>query len=173
MIGQYAGVRPPRFKQTKEKKMKYKYVITGRVFPMRRKNKLATLNNGQGAKYARKKNGENFCHENTRVKWKQYIIDALEEHNKSLPKKDQICTTGRMAWDHVSRFVRLRDKKCVKCGSTRNLEADHFHPNCYLWTSFFMRPSKIQTLCKVCHNRLPSMKKRACQWKNFVYYRAR
>lgn len=139
---------------------------------MRRKIKLAKLKDGQGAKYARKKKGEQFCHEDTRIKWKQSILDVLVEHNKSLPKKDQICTTGRMTWDHVSRFVRIRDGKCLKCGSTRNLDADHFHPNCYLWVSFFMRPSKIQTLCKTCHLGLPTMKKRASNWKDYVYKRA-
>ena len=70
-------------------------------------------------------------------------------------------------WKTLSRHVRDRDKKCVKCGSERNLEADHFHPNCYMWINWFFRPNKIQTLCSMCHTDLPSMKTRAENWKKY------
>ena len=73
-------------------------------------------------------------------------------------------------WPALSKEVKKRDGKCVKCGRTSHLEADHFHPLCYVYRSRFFRLSNIQTLCKLCHTALPSMKKRKEQgWKNFVW----
>ena len=78
--------------------------------------------------------------------------------------------TKAISWRTLSTHIKDRDKKCLKCGSTKHLEADHFHPLCYHWISWFMRPSKIQTLCKKCHALIPSMKNgRADNWKNYVY----
>ena len=75
-----------------------------------------------------------------------------------------------LSWKDLSEFVRKRDGKCVKCGSTKDLQGDHFHPQCYIWKKQFFNPHKIQTLCKVCHNRLPSMVKRKENgWKKYCY----
>ena len=75
----------------------------------------------------------------------------------------------KMYWKDLSKFVRERDKKCLKCGSINKLQADHFHPQCYIWKKQFFNPHKIQTLCKVCHNRLPSMKERSKIWREYCY----
>ena len=74
-----------------------------------------------------------------------------------------------LAWPDLSLFIRKRDKKCLKCGSEKDLQADHFHPSCYIWKKQFFNHNKIQTLCKVCHNRLPSMKKRRDNWESYCF----
>ena len=82
-----------------------------------------------------------------------------------------VCKETRVInWKTMSRYIRERDKKCVKCGSTRNLEADHFHPCCYFYVNWFFRASKIQTLCSMCHVALPKMNQgRAENWKKYVW----
>ena len=74
-----------------------------------------------------------------------------------------------LTWQDISRIVRDRDVECVKCGSVKDLQADHFHPQCYVWKKQFFNHHKIQTLCKICHNRLPSMKVRKKDWKTYCY----
>ena len=97
------------------------------------------------------------------------------------------------SWDSVSLSVRLRDKKCLrchkkmekcsldnrgickKCGHENlpvcpfNFDADHFHPKSYTWMSLFFRLSKIQTLCKSCHRKMPSRENRMENWKKFCF----
>lgn len=76
-----------------------------------------------------------------------------------------------LKWDDISNFVRKRDKKCLKCGSQKKLQADHFHPQCYIWKNQFFNHNKIQTLCKVCHNRMPSMVTRKKEgWKKYCFF---
>ena len=65
-------------------------------------------------------------------------------------KYDQIEWRG-MKWADMSEVVRKRDGNCLKCGSKENLQADHFHPLCYIFIDWFFRMSKIQTLCAKCH----------------------
>ena len=73
-------------------------------------------------------------------------------------------------WKTMSRYVRDRDGKCVKCGSVRQLEADHIRGNCYLWINWFFRAKWIQTLCAHCHVQLPTMKEREQQgWQKFCW----
>ena len=83
-------------------------------------------------------------------------------------KYDKVKWRG-IRWNTLSEFVRNRDKKCLKCGSTKKLQADHFHPQCYMWIKQFFNHNKIQTLCKICHNRLPSMKERSKNWEDYCY----
>ena len=77
--------------------------------------------------------------------------------------------TRAINWPTISRYIRDRDGKCLKCGATKNLQADHFHPFCYLWINWFFRVSKIQCLCYSCHVQMPSMIKRAKNWRKFCY----
>ena len=67
--------------------------------------------------------------------------------------------TRALNWKTMSAYVRDRDGQCLKCGSKKDLQADHFHPACYQWINWFFRASKIQTLCNKCHKNMPSMKK--------------
>ena len=76
-----------------------------------------------------------------------------------------------LSWIDISEFVKERDKKCLKCGNTKGLEADHFHPQCYIWIKQFFNHNKIQTLCKFCHAGLPSMKIRKKNFRRFVYFK--
>ena len=97
----------------------------------------------------------------------QLIIQkqVLVEYDNSVVRKETRC----LNWKTLSRFVRDRDKKCVKCGSTKELEADHFHPACYKWINWFFRANKVQTLCRKCHIKLPSMKVRANNWQKYCW----
>ena len=73
-------------------------------------------------------------------------------------------------WRDVSEYVRSRDGKCLQCGTKKHLQADHFHPQCYIWIKQFFNPNKIQTLCKECHQQLPSMTKRKeLGYRNFMF----
>ena len=75
-----------------------------------------------------------------------------------------------MGWPDVSKYVRNRDGKCLKCGSIKDLQGDHYHPMCYLYKRQFFNHNKIQTLCKICHNRMPSMVIRKKEgWKKYCY----
>lgn len=41
-------------------------------------------------------------------------------------KKSPQKTLHRKAWDTFSKWIRERDKRCVTCGSTNQLQAGHF-----------------------------------------------
>ena len=58
-------------------------------------------------------------------------------------------------WRDVSKQVRKRDGRCLKCGSLSDLQADHFHPRCYMWLKDFFNPRFCQTLCGACHKQMP------------------
>ena len=100
--------------------------------------------------------------------WYGRVFKENEKINKSKYKN---MMHKDMDWPYLSREIKERDGgKCLKCGSSHKLEADHFHPLCYVYRSRFFRRSNIQTLCKSCHASLPTMKERAEQgWKNFVW----
>lgn len=72
-------------------------------------------------------------------------------------------------WLEMSAFVTNRDKQCLKCGSKRGLQADHFKPVCYIWVKQFFNPNKIQTLCKACHLKMPKGKERWQNHEKFIY----
>ena len=72
-------------------------------------------------------------------------------------------------WIDISKEVRERDGKCVRCGSKKHLEADHFHPACYQWIKRFFRKSYIQTLCSDCHKNIPSMVVRKENWIKYKF----
>lgn len=72
-------------------------------------------------------------------------------------------------WKDISEFVKKRDGQCLKCGNKKYLQADHFHPSCYIWIRAFFNPNKIQTLCRLCHSLLPTMKIRKKNYKEFIY----
>ncbi len=57
----------------------------------------------------------------------------------------------------TSRIVRGRDRKCVTCGATRNLQCSHFYSRRYLTIRFDLR--NCYAMCAACnrrHNEDPS-----------------
>ena len=99
-------------------------------------------------------------------------LKKINTQGKEISNSKKYKTMERrgIRWPELSKYIRFqRDKKCLKCGRTKYLQADHFHPLCYRWKSYFFRASKIQTLCKVCHGSLPSMKIRAKDWRKYVW----
>ena len=90
---------------------------------------------------------------------------VMVDYGDGVIRKETRC----LNWKTISRYVRDRDGKCLKCGRKDKLEADHFHPRCYLWINWFFRVSRIQTLCAQCHTCLPSMKDRSKDWKKFCW----
>ena len=81
--------------------------------------------------------------------------------------------TRALNWKTMSAYIRDRDGRCLKCGKNKGrLDADHFHPACYQWINWFFRTSKIQTLCKSCHDSMPKMNRgRMENWRDYVYLR--
>lgn len=58
---------------------------------------------------------------------------------------------------NTSRIVRARDRKCVTCGTARNLQCSHFYSRRYLIIRFDLR--NCNTMCAACnrrHNEEPS-----------------
>jgi hypothetical protein len=51
------------------------------------------------------------------------------------------------AWDAISRYVRARDKKCVTCGSTNQLQGGHY------WHAVLdFDPMNINAQCVRCNH---------------------
>ena len=98
---------------------------------------------------------------------KQVMVEGV---GKYIEKGVCVKQTRVINWVTLSRYIRKRDKQCLKCGSKKGLQADHFHPLCYQWINWFFKTSKIQTLCKKCHSQMPSMGgARGKNWKKYVY----
>lgn len=58
----------------------------------------------------------------------QAAIEKIQNDNaKFTTPAEKPCGT-RYISKSLQRYVRIRDKKCVKCGSTHNLEFDHIKP---------------------------------------------
>lgn len=63
-------------------------------------------------------------------------------------------------WKANRRAEYLKDKSCVRCGSTKDLEVDHIDPsqkvshNVWSWTEAKRNAelAKCQILCNKCHN---------------------
>ena len=55
-------------------------------------------------------------------------------------------------WKKLSTKIRLRDKKCLRCGSTDRLCADHIIPRRYS-KEFELSEFNIQTLCWKCNDK--------------------
>src|SRR3990167_2626474 len=53
----------------------------------------------------------------------------------------------RKAWETFSRWVRNRDKRCITCGSTVQLQAGHFWHACLDFDEM-----NINTQCKHCNH---------------------
>jgi 5-methylcytosine-specific restriction endonuclease McrA len=51
----------------------------------------------------------------------------------------------------TSRIVRGRDRKCVTCGTSRNLQCSHFYSRRYLATRFDLR--NCHAMCVACNRR--------------------
>lgn len=74
---------------------------------------------------------------------------------KNVPKKKNVGIDRKMQralriWAHM---VMERDGyKCVQCGSTENLEADHIKPKQY-FPELALDVSNGQTLCRDCHDK--------------------
>lgn len=49
----------------------------------------------------------------------------------------------------LSKFIIARDKKCLKCGSDKNLTCSHFHIRKHTATRW--DPENLDTLCVSCH----------------------
>ena len=99
-------------------------------------------------------------------------IDKLTGRLPSGEKKYKKIKYRGTLWKEVSKYVRNRDGKCLQCGSIKKLQADHFHPTCYLWRKSFFDSNKIQTLCKKCHDFMPKKDARwkDGQWKKYIYF---
>lgn len=55
----------------------------------------------------------------------------------------------RKAWDLFSKWIRQRDKRCVTCGSTNDLQAGHF------WHGVLdLDEMNINAQCKKCNTHL-------------------
>jgi hypothetical protein len=52
---------------------------------------------------------------------------------------------------YTSIIVRRRDRRCVTCGSTRNLQCSHFYSRRYLAIRFDLR--NCNTMCGFCNKR--------------------
>ena len=72
-------------------------------------------------------------------------------------------------WQIISLYVRDRDGRCLKCGSTEELTGDHFYPLCYCFDREFFNPKRIQTLCKTCHASMPPMEVRKHNWHKYCF----
>lgn len=63
-----------------------------------------------------------------------------------------------------SLWIRIRDKKCQKCGSTENLTNSHFHRRGH--NSVRFHPDNCDTFCLFCHAEWEAEKKGAYKdWK--------
>ena len=90
------------------------------------------------------------------LKTRKKISDKLKGHipwNKGIKslsstRKIKNCWKGRI-W---SKVIIARDKKCVICGSTKKLEADHIKPVLY-FPELAYEPSNGRVLCKDCHKK--------------------
>ena len=91
-------------------------------------------------------------------------------------KKVKNARSGKYAdprWKFVSKQVRERDGKCLKCGSKDKLTADHFKKICYINWKQFLNKNKIQTLCWPCHRALPGLKQRERDgWKKYCWLKS-
>lgn len=54
--------------------------------------------------------------------FKQKARKPLKDKQTSSPR----INLKRKAWDTFSKWIRQRDKRCVTCGSTNQLQAGHF-----------------------------------------------
>jgi hypothetical protein len=66
----------------------------------------------------------------------------------------------------VSVIVRRRDRRCITCGTARNLQCSHFHSRRYLATRFDLR--NCNAMCAECNRRHNSDPE---PYLNFMYER--
>lgn len=64
-------------------------------------------------------------------------------------KKMMVPYSGVMD-SEFSRWIRNRDKRCLKCGSTEDLTNSHFHGRDHSGTRYHQK--NCDTLCKWCHS---------------------
>lgn len=57
----------------------------------------------------------------------------------------------KKAWIAFSLFIRARDKRCVTCGSTANLQAGHYIPGSVCGEYLFMDERNISAQCSSCN----------------------
>jgi len=69
-----------------------------------------------------------------------------------------------IAW-RTSVFIR-DGKKCIWCGSTKDIEADHIKPR-YLFPELTLELSNGRTLCNSCHRKTPSYMNRYMKRSDF------
>jgi hypothetical protein len=73
------------------------------------------------------------------------------------PFKEKPLEVGSRKWliwqldIQTSRIVRQRDRKCVTCGSRRNLQCSHFYSRRYLIIRFDLR--NCNAMCGRCNKR--------------------
>lgn len=68
----------------------------------------------------------------------------------------KLWSLGR-ADDEFSIWVRRRDGRCLKCGSTENLTNSHFHGRSHKATRYL--PDACDTFCVYCHGEWETEKK--------------
>jgi hypothetical protein len=56
----------------------------------------------------------------------------------------------RKAWECFSLYIRTRDKECVTCGSTQNLQAGHFVHKSQT-SSIYFEPTNVHAQCRQCN----------------------
>jgi hypothetical protein len=66
-----------------------------------------------------------------------------------------------------SKFIINRDKKCLRCGSTKMLSCSHFHGRSNWATRF--EPLNCVTLCIPCHEIMESKKKEGMEYHQFMF----
>lgn len=90
-----------------------------------------------------------------RHKWIERGKKGLREWWEAPPEG----TRARVKWEldrEVSKKVRARDKKCVTCGTRRNLTCSHYFKRGFMNTRFDLRNCNAQCArCNKLHNRVP------------------
>lgn len=91
------------------------------------------------------------------------IRSPLRKRSKSngqmviLPGKTVMLWSLGKADDEFSVWIRKRDGKCLKCGSTENLTNSHFHGRSHKATRY--HPDACDTFCVYCHAEWETEKK--------------
>jgi hypothetical protein len=102
-----------------------------------------------------KKCGEKTC--NTKMpkglnKYHSYQCrDKAKRRRDRLKKKDSPNAWKKKAWTEFSKWIRARDKKCVTCGSTENLQAGHFIKASQCYNYFNFDEQNVHAQCTKCN----------------------
>lgn len=105
--------------------------------------------------------------------------DAINERNRERDQRPDVrqynTDRGRARrLKHRQIFEERLGGKCVKCGTTENLEFDHIHPgdksfnitskmNCRITNEMYDEVDKCQLMCKSCHKEV-TIKQKAIAW---------